>query len=126
MKVLNLTQHPATAEQKDAGVFDLGGMRREALIAALTFYECPTELEVWERAQTIADLATQTAESGQAFTDVMIGGAPFLMPSLRSAIERAGFCVCYAFSKRESVEYTDDDGNVVKRSVFRHAGFVWD
>ena len=55
---------------------------------------------------------------------VMIGGAPFFMESLATALRREGYCPVYAFSRRESVEQVQADGSVRKVAVFRHLGFV--
>ena len=55
---------------------------------------------------------------------VMIGGAPFFMAALESALRDVGVTPIYAFSKREVVEEPQSDGSVKKTAVFRHAGFV--
>jgi hypothetical protein len=54
----------------------------------------------------------------------MIGGAPFLMGPLETALRARGFSPVYAFSVRESVERTTATGAVEKTATFRHAGFV--
>ena len=54
----------------------------------------------------------------------MIGGAPFLMGALESALLDYGITPVYAFSKRESVEEVQKDGSVKKINIFRHAGFI--
>ncbi len=41
MNILNLTQHPATPEQLEAGVVDLIGESLEHMTALLTFHEIP-------------------------------------------------------------------------------------
>lgn len=117
--ILNLTQHNATAEQKAAGVYDLSADKISALRLALTFTAIPTQAEIMERAEIIANLA-----HGEMGNSAMIGGAPYLMPALETALKAKGFEVLYSFTARESVESTDENGNVVKTAVFRHVGFI--
>lgn len=112
--MFNLTQHAATPEQIQAGVVDVGFDRD-----LLNFDYCPSEPDLIVRAQ---ELAAIVVSSGH--TQAMIGGAPFFMSSLESALMDHGVEPVYAFSKRESVEEKQDDGSVVKRNVFRHSGFV--
>lgn len=118
-KILNLTQHPASAEQRAAGVVDLTGDKLVELKGLLTFNNLPWAEQVEEAACLIADLAT---DSG--FESAMIGGAPFLMPSLTEILCDKDVQVLFAFSRRESVEEVQADGSVLKRAVFRHLGFV--
>ena len=54
----------------------------------------------------------------------MIGGAPFLMSPLESALLNNGIEPVYAFSTRESVEKKLPDGSVQKTNIFKHKGFV--
>jgi len=129
MIIVNLTQHTATQAQIDAGVVDLVGEQREALIEALTFDHLPTPEEVRDRAEFIADLALCALlpfdEHGEYTpTDAMIGGAPFLMAPLEQALTLRCIRTHYAFSLRESVEVIAEDGSVRKESVFAHKGFV--
>ena len=120
MLVLNLTQHPATPEQKAQGVEDLEGADLESLRHALTMTE-PPDLETIEvRAEWVAALAASEPWPDAA----MIGGAPWLMSSLEKALRKRGIRPVYAFSKRESIEETTRDGCVVKKSVFRHVKLI--
>lgn len=119
MKIINLTQHTATAEQLQAGVTDLQGSDVELLKELLTFEELPSQKLLEERAGKVALLAR--ASGAQA---VMIGGAPFFMAYLERALKAEGLRVLYAFSVRESTEKVDADGNVHKVAVFRHKGWV--
>ncbi len=121
--IINLTQHPATPEQVAAGVFDLPESMRAQLCALLTFDSLPDAQEIADRAEDIALLADSVAEeaTGQR---AMIGGAPFLMAALESALHEQRIQPIYAFSKRESAEQTQPDGSVRKINTFRHAGFV--
>lgn len=119
MKILNLTQHPATPEQIEAGVVDLTGENLAQLKTLLTFVGLPTGELVSDRAYDIAKIARDSDCDA-----VMIGGAPFLMPALQMALQRSpAITVLYAFSERVSHEKLVD-GKVVKTQVFKHAGFV--
>lgn len=136
-RILNLTQHDATPEQKLAGV--TCGDVTDASVAEfrklLTFETLPTQTEVRQRAQQIAAYAAKTTtlvdyggDSGLCVNEplqfAMIGGAPFLMAPLEEALRRVGIVPLYAFSTRESVEQVQPDGSVRKVAVFRHQGFV--
>lgn len=120
-QIANLTQHPATAEQVDAGVFDLPADQVAALRDALTFSAPPTHAEIHERASRIAAMV---ADTGAVWA--MLGGAPYLMAPLEEALALRGIHPLYAFSVRESAEQKQPDGSVRKVNVFRHAGFVGD
>ena len=120
MKTLNLTQHPATAEQIQAGVIE--PKDKEAARLLLTFSSLPTEAEVKEIALALTGLVLQE-EDKQDFQQVMLGGAPFLMHPLHTSLSKWGFDVVYAFSERVSEEKVVD-GEVIKTSAFRHVGFV--
>jgi hypothetical protein len=117
-----MTQHPATAEQAEDGVFDIIGDSRNELLDLLTFDTMPTEEELRQRAEGLVRLAV--CVTSVRTMRVMIGGAPYLMGPLERALLGAGFTPVYAFSKRESVEVTADDGTVRKNSIFKHIGFV--
>ena len=123
--ILNLTQHPASPEQLEAGVVDLEGVDLEELKELLTFSELPGAGEPEARARAIAEIARRQAgdvgEDEEVFA--MIGGAMWLMAPLEKELANAGFQPVYAFSVRESVEETLSDGSVRKTAVFRHKGF---
>jgi hypothetical protein len=124
MAILNLTQHQATADQIAAGVVDMAGEDRAKLIEFLTFEDIPTYAMVRQRAYELAGFADKIRdENGNPFAQVMIGGAPFFMSSLESALYDNGFSSLYAFSKREVVE-EEINGVVTKVSKFVHKGFV--
>ena len=134
--ILNFTQHAATPEQIAQGVVDLPEARRQELCQLLTFEELPAPADVRFRAEMVADLyyeviedlgADLEAPTTEGWPSVMVGGAPFFMGPLESALISMGLegKVLYAFSRRESVEETQPDGSVVKRNVFRHVGFVY-
>ena len=127
--IVNLTQHPATAEQIAAGVADLPAEQRAALVEALTFESLPTASEILAAAEDVAELAAQNglgADDGDspAPSAAMIGGALWLMAPLAAALQRRGIEALFAFSQRESVETVQPDGSVRKTAIFRHVGFV--
>ena len=112
--IINLTQHTATIEQ---GVFE--PQDKKLCQGLLTFEEIPTIAEISCRAKALAEIATQ--EGADA---AMIGGAPFFMGALQNALIEMGVKPLFAFSRRESVDQTQEDGSVRKVTVFRHLGFV--
>lgn len=125
MKILNLTQHVATAEQTEAGVIEPAD--KKAVQTALTFDDLPSSDIIFFTARELATIAYNwrfdLGLDGQPLR-VMIGGAPFLMAQLETELKRLGFIPVYAFSKRVSQETINDDGNVIKTNVFKHVGFV--
>ena len=120
-RIINLTQHVPTYDQMKAGVITPSD--HDAVKKLLTFNELPTTEQIASSAEQLASTA-----AGEAFAAdtkyVMIGGAPFLMAPLESALLAKGLVPLYAFSKRVSVEETQKDGSVVKRNVFKHIGFI--
>lgn len=117
--IINLTQHDASAEQIEAGVFNpLPGVQ-QSVKRLLTFEEIPSLEDIERRA---AGLAAIAAASGAAAA--MIGGAPYLMASLEEALMEWAIEPVYAFSRRESVEVVDPSGSTTKTSMFKHVGFV--
>jgi len=127
MIILNLTQHQGTPEQ---GVHELPKEQRAELRALLTFNDLPTPEEIGRRAWEIAALAERWfAENhpdrhGRDQRAAMIGGAPYLMAHLERQLGAKCILPLYSFTRRESVEETTEDGTVVKRSIFRHLGWV--
>ena len=116
MKILNLTQHNATEEQRAAGVIEPAD--KKAVQELLTFNDLPSHYEVWSRAEKLAKIA-----EAEGVTEAMIGGAPFLMYPLEMALRNRGVQPLFAFSRRETVEKPLPDGGVQKVAVFRHLGF---
>jgi len=119
--IYNLTQHPATPEQRAQGVIDLPEEERRLLGNILTFEEIPSQEEMANRAKVIVRLLADIAPGGQT---VMIGGAPFFMSTLEGILVQAGHTPVYAFSKRVSIETQNPDGSVTKVNKFIHEGFV--
>jgi len=119
--ILNLTQHSATPEQIASGVRNPGSEKdRQEIVKLLTFDEPPTIEEMTDRAEGLAKMARDEYRVASA----MIGGAPFFMGVLETALKNHGIAPVYAFSKRESVDQKLEDGTVIKVSVFKHVGFV--
>jgi hypothetical protein len=69
------------------------------------------------------DYEGHDVDEGEHPTHAMIGGAPWMMAALESALLDAYITPLYAFSVRESVEIAQPDGSVVKTAVFKHVGF---
>ena len=121
-KIINLTQHKASAEQLEAGVKDIGFNHDSRLKELLTFDEIPTQDDLVRRAEKIGDMLIGVEFWGrQTEMKAMIGGFQPFMPILaKMLLTRFGIKSVYAFTKRVAVE--DDDGT--KTSVFKHMGFV--
>ena len=121
MTIVNLTQHNATNDQIDAGVFNVDYDHNELdyLRSLLTFDSIPAIEDMQQRADEIAKIALRTNAK-----KAMIGGAPFFMGYLETALKSVGIQPLYAFSQRVSVETTAEDGTVTKQNVFKHMGFV--
>jgi hypothetical protein len=115
--ILNLTQHAASRNQLVAGVIDPDNKKKVQEL--LTFNLIPSKRDLEERAEALAEFAKE-----EGFSEVMIGGAPYLMAPLEAALQARGIKPLYSFSTRISVEKTNPDGTVSKTSVFEHSGFV--
>ena len=113
-KIVNLTQHFASDEQRVEGVFDL--VDNSVLKSLLTFNTPPTLLEMQHRAEAITALAEATGA-----TIAMLGGAPYFMGWLENALNGAGIKTVYSFTERVSVE---NPVTGEKTSVFKHTGWV--
>lgn len=115
--ILNLTQHNSTAEQAAEGVFE--PKNKKEVQDLLTFETLPEREEIRARAEALANIAEEEGASA-----AMVGGAPYLMGALECALKKRGIQPLYAFSVRESVEETLPTGEVIKKNVFKHLGFV--
>lgn len=118
-KIINLTQHICTEEQKAQGVFEPKPEDKEVIKKLLTFNEIPSAEEIHKSAAFLTKFA-KTYEVKEA----MIGGASYLMSSLEEELYNQGIEPLYSFSVRESKEEHLSDGSVKKVNVFKHAGFV--
>lgn len=115
-RILNLTQHFATADQVKVGVEE--PVHKDRIQSLLNFVEIPTEMGMKSRAEKLAYYA---AEDG--YDKAMIGGAPYFMSHLEKALKAKGIIPVYAFSARISTECEQADGSVRKVNVFKHIGF---
>jgi len=115
--ILNLTQHPASPEQVQAGVVEPEDKTKVREL--LTFNEIPSRNEIIETAEVLADLAKDHGAEA-----AMIGGALFLMAPLAQALRDRGVTPLFAFTKRAVKEVALPDGTVEKKAVFRHEGWV--
>lgn len=128
-RILNLTQHSATADQAAEGVVDLPGYEREQAMELLNFAECPDAADIADRVHDLALLASMSDAWGEAGPPadarVMIGGALWLMaPLAAELLHTHRLQPVFAFSRRESLDQPQQDGTVRKTVVFRHAGWV--
>lgn len=123
-KILNLTQHEATPDQKLAGVIDLPKEAQERLRQLLTFLDIPTMEIMQLRAEALCDMVEEFHPDTQNCL-VMIGGAPYFMPVLTATLMRRKMHPLFAFSKRQVVEEPQADGSMKKTVVFKHEGFVY-
>jgi len=129
MVILNLTQHNPTPEQIEAGVVNLPDEMWARVRELLTFEEIPNANQMASNAREIASIAAEFFESGASEDNMfmgaaMIGGAPYFMPFLVNALMAFRIIPLFSFTKRVSVEEQQPDGTVVKKTVFRHEGWV--
>lgn len=131
MTILNLTQHQPTPEQIEAGVVNLPDEMWARVRELLTFEEIPNANQMASNAREIARIAAEFFESGASEDNMfnfkgaaMIGGAPYFIPFLVSILMVFRIIPLFSFTKRVSVEEHQPDGTVVKRTVFRHEGWV--
>jgi hypothetical protein len=121
MRIINLTQHTATPDQKRAGLEDLHEDAHNEIRSWITFSSMPTPTELKVRAEGCADACREYGrnQNGGPPKYALIGGAPFFQPYLAQALRDRGIIPLYAFSQRVTEEI---DG--VKKSVFKHEGFL--
>jgi hypothetical protein len=124
MTILNFTQHDATPEQVAAGVVEPDAASKERIRQLLTFEQLPTQSDLRQRATDCAVLAAVLVRK-YGCDAVLIGGAPFFMSHLESALRLFRVPFCYAFSRREVDEQILPDGSVKKTHVFKHVGFIF-
>lgn len=104
-KILNLTKHQATLEQKKQGVVDV---ENSTLIRELFEFETlPTEKEVNNRIDTLIKIACDTDSDL-----IMLGGPAFFVSRLHQELLLMGRKLVYPFIKKEE-------------NKFKHIGFVY-
>jgi len=117
VSILNLTRHGATPQQLEAGVVESSD---KTLVRELsTFDDFPTEGKILLRAYDLAEYARMEGPR-----KAMISGPPYLMSRLEAELIAHNIQPVYAFSGRVSVDEVQPDGSVVKKTVFRHVGFI--
>lgn len=99
MSIINLTQYPTTVEMKKLGIVDLKESAYKTLLRHLVFMECPDKARIKEAAKNIAALA-YTASVMYHTNKALIGGDPFLMPSLEKALRKLGIQPVYLFDNK--------------------------
>ena len=112
-RILNLTQHVATAEQISAGVVE--PVDKARVQALLTFNSVQDCTEMKSRAAALTQICLDAG-----CTSAMIGGAPYFMGILEKQLSMAGIPPLYSFSVRESIDLPDGR----KSSVFKHVDWI--
>lgn len=118
--IFNLTQHAPTPEQAAAGVLQ----STKEVQDLLTFKSLPSREEIWTRADALVGMVKAAGFGFPSGTQVMVGGAPYLMAPLVEALKNEGFKPVFSFTERVSVEKDNGDGTVTKTNVFKHVGWV--
>lgn len=131
---MNLTQHTSSTAQTTEGVWDPPPAVKAQIRNLLTFDHLPTKGDIEERAEALAKVAQEALSArikdlegpprwGTSL-EVLIGGAPYLMAPLEKSLRARGLMPVYAFSRRDTVEEVSPTGETIKKSVFRHIGFI--
>jgi hypothetical protein len=117
MIIINLTQHPASAEQMAEGVID--PQNRGEVIALITFnsFEETEPQKMHERAEKLTRIAKNSGADA-----AMIGGALYFQSTLENALLAEGIQPCYAFSLRVTEEEILPNGDIKKTQIFKHGG----
>lgn len=125
-EILNLTQHQPTDEQSEAGLTPaLAEIANLITFSAQELLEAESiELLFLDRASKILSVIFKNYGLSWEGRPVMLGGMPAFTAFLQNFLKALNFSVLYAVSDRISVEETLEDGSVVKRSVFKHIGFI--
>jgi hypothetical protein len=136
MKVLNLTPFQTTSSQFIAGVVDLPESERVKLIKLLSFNAVPSQKELIERSEAIAEIARKTG-----CDTAMIGGVPYILAILEQSLNSVGINPVYSFTIREikqvcsdistqatntnsNVRFINEDASTQMIETYRHVGFV--
>lgn len=136
--LVNLTQHEMTGDQyklNDENLVEIkfkpyNGISKgsaDYVKHMLNFTSLPTKEDIIYKATALADYASGLLNQAKNDGDklfALVGGAPYLMGALETALKERGIQPLYAFSQRESVETKNADGTVVKTAVFKHIGYV--
>lgn len=109
MSILNLTQHKLDnlaphfdpSELLEEGVFDADDETRALIRRLLTFDELPSQREIVETAEQLAEIAEDLDVEA-----AMIGGPPWLMAELEAALVEAGVLPMYAFNWHDNERFS--------------------
>lgn len=115
--ILNLTQHKATPDQMASGVIE--PKDKSEIQKYLTFDSIESERAIRRRAMALADIALENN-----CRIAMIGGAPYLMAALEDELNKVGIKPVYAYSERNVVSETLEDGSTKNNVIFEHKGFI--
>jgi len=121
--ILNLTQHEATKDQIEAGVFSPCSETLKTIRELMTFNSLPSYDDKIRAAESIAFHAGNLQEQYPEIEKAMIGGAPFFMRVLEDSLLTVGIEPVYAFSQRENHEVVED-GKTNRLAIIKHLGFV--
>lgn len=97
-KVLSLVQKKLDPEVVAMGVDNFPD--RVELLAQLTFHKNPSLDELENRADTVADMAKKVCDQ-LGYTQVLVGGAPYLAPMLVHSLIERGLEPVFLFLERE-------------------------
>jgi hypothetical protein len=113
--ILNLTRHPATVGQIQAGVFDLNDEQTREVISLLVFHDLPKQGELASRATKLAGIVFRHDEP---ITGVMIDReSPFLTDYLVPAMWSI-FKMCRAYRPEHQPI------PMYAFTTYKHIGFV--
>lgn len=115
-KILNLTQHIATPEQQNDGVFE--PVNKHLVTILLTFHSLPNEQIISDRCNELTEIVKD-----HNCHYVMIGGAPFLMSTLEKMLISQNIKPLYSFSQR-IVNENRIGNETQKTSIFKHTGWI--
>ena len=136
--LVNLTQHTLTKEQfshKGENLVEItfkpyNGTSKgtgDYVKHLLNFTSLPTKEDIISRATALADYAEGLLNQAKNDNDklfALVGGPPYLMGALETALKERGIQPLYAYSQRESVETINSDGSVTKTAIFKHIGYI--
>lgn len=117
LKLLNLTQHVATAEQLADGVIEPDELTKKTIRGLLTIHGQPDPVEISMKAQGLTNLVANGGYDG-----AMVGGKLHLMVNLLHLMNLKGLVCFEADSERVSKDIDNGDGTVTKTTTFQHIG----
>jgi len=118
IRILNLTNHSATPAQQQLGLVDIAE-QREYICQLLSFAKIPDVDDIEQRCHKLVGLTLQLE-----FRAAHLGGATYLTPQLHHMLIANGVDVYYSYSKRQSSEYENQNGEIEKKSIFSFENFV--